>query len=111
MATENLAKNKDDLKLDGFLKDITKSIENAPGTQKNPANVKGKVAIDGEYFDIIKRAAGVEVVNRYTTLRPTVNAKFGDIHQVDAQDILGELGRSIQDAEGAAISDAQALGA
>ena len=111
IAKENLEKNKDDLKLTGFLDRILGQLEHAPGTPPNPAHVKGKVAIDGEYFDIIKRAAGIEIVNRYTTLRPTVNAKFGDIHQVDAQDILGELGRSIQDAEGAAISDAQALGA
>ena len=83
----------------------------APGTKKNPAEVRGKVAIDGEYFDVIKRAAGVEIVNRYTTLRPTVNARFGDIHQMDARDVIGELGRQIQDAEGAALSDAQALGA
>lgn len=111
IAKENLTKNKDDLKLTGFLDDILKEMQKAPGTTKNPATVKGKVAIDGEYFDIIKRAAGVEIVNRYTTLRPTVNATFGDIHQVDAEDVIGQLGKQIQEAEGAAISDAQALGA
>lgn len=111
MAAENLAKNKDELKLTGFLEDILNGQKKAPGTKNNPANVKGKVAIDGEYFDIIKRAAGVEIVNRYTTLRPTVNATFGDIHQMDAGDVIGELGKQIQEAEGAAISDAQALGA
>ena len=110
-AEKNNLRWADGLNLNGFLEGILANQENAPGTKKNPAQVRGKVAIDGEYFDIIKRAAGVEIVNRYTTLRPTVNAKFGDIHQVNAQDILGELGRSIQDAEGAAISDAQALGA
>lgn len=111
MAAENLAKNKDELKLTGFLDDILKGQAKAPGTKNNPANVKGKVAIDGEYFDIIKRAAGVEIVNRYTTLRPMVNATFGDIHQMNAGDVIGELGKQIQEAEGAAISDAQALGA
>lgn len=111
IAAENLTKNKDELKLTGFLEDILNGQKKAPGTNNNPANVKGKVAIDGEYFDIIKRAAGVEIVNRYTTLRPTVNATFGDIHQIDAGDVIGELGKQIQEAEGAAISDAQALGA
>lgn len=111
IAAENLAKNKDELKLTGFLEDILNGQKKAPGTKNNPANVKGKVAIDGEYFDIIKRAAGIEIVNRYTTLRPTVNATFGDIHQMDAGDVIGELGKQIQEAEGAAISDAQALGA
>lgn len=101
----------DGLNISGFLEDILKNQEAAPGSKTNPAQVKGKVAIDGEYFDIIKRAAGIEIVNRYTTLRPTVNARFGDIHQVDARDVIGELGRQIQDAEGAALSDAQALGA
>lgn len=111
MAKANLANPKDELKLTGFLEDILKGQQNAPGHKNNPAHVKGKVGIDGEYFDIIKRAAGVEIVNRYTTLRPTVHAQFGDIHQVDAKDIIGELGKQIQDAEGAAISDAQAMGA
>lgn len=111
MAAQNIAKNKEELKLTGFLEDILKNQQRAPGTKPNPAHVKGSVAIDGEYFDIIKRAAGVEIVNRYTTLRPTVNATFGDIHQMDAGDVIGELGKQIQEAEGAAISDAQALGA
>lgn len=111
IAKENVEKNKNEMELKGYLDDILGQLENAPGKPQNPAHVKGKVAIDGEYFDIIRRAAGVEIVNRYTTLRPTVNARFGDIHQMDAQDVLGQLGRSIQDAEGAAISDAQAMGA
>lgn len=110
-AAKKVAKDKDELKLTGFLEDIVKGQAEAPGTRENPAHVKGKVAIDGDYFDIIKRAAGVEIVNRYTTLRPTVNATFGDIHQMDAGDVIGELGKQIQEAEGAAISDAQALGA
>lgn len=111
IAAENLAKNKDELKLTGFLDNILKGQAKAPGQKNNPAHVKGKVAIDGEYFDIIKRAAGVEIVNRYTTLRPTVNAKFGDIHQIDAEDVIGKLGAQVQAAENAAISDAQAMGA
>jgi hypothetical protein len=111
LAAANLAKNKDQLELKGYLDGILGELENAPGKPNNPATVKGKVAIDGEYADIIRRAAGVEIVNRYTTLRPTVNATFGDIHKMDADDVLGRLGQSIQDAEAAAISDAQALGA
>lgn len=110
-AAKKVAKDKDELKLTGFLEDIVKGQAEAPGTRENPAHVKGKVAIDGDYFDIIKRAAGIEIVNRYTTLRPTVNATFGDIHKVDAGDIIGELGKQIQAAEAAAISDAQAQGA
>lgn len=110
-AAKNDLRWSDGLNISGFLEDIVKGQEMAPGTKKNPAEVRGKVAIDGEYFDVIKRAAGVEIVNRYTTLRPTVNARFGDIHQMDARDVIGELGRQIQDAEGAALSDAQALGA
>ena len=111
MAAQNLTKSKDELKLTGFLEDILNGVKNAPGGKNNPANVKGKVSIDGEYFDIIKRAAGVEIVNRYTTLRPTVNATFGDIHQMDAGEVIGELGKQIKEAEDAAISDAQGLGA
>ena len=82
IAKENVAKKKkDDLKLTGFLDEILGAVENIPGTPNNPANVKGKVSIDGKYEELIRKAAGAEIVNRYTTLRPTVHAKFGDIHK------------------------------
>ena len=113
IAKANVAKNKkDDLKLDGFLDEILAKMDEIPGTGKNPATVKGKVSIDGKYEDLIRRAAGAEIVNRYTTLRPTVNAKFGDIHNdADADAIIEKLGREIREAGNAAISDAQAAGA
>lgn len=111
MAAENLMKNKDELKLDGFLDSVLKNQENAPGTKNNPATVKGKVAIDGEYYDIIKRAAGAEIVNRYTTMRPTVNAKFGDINQMNAKDVLKDLVNEMERAKGASLAEAQAQGA
>ncbi|MCQ2100993.1 MAG: hypothetical protein MJZ10_11880 [Fibrobacter sp.] len=111
MAAENLLRNKEDLKLDGFLDSVLKNQENAPGTKNNPATVKGKVAIDGEYYDIIKRSAGAEIVNRYTTMRPTVNAKFGDINQMNAKDVLKDLVEEMERAKGASLAEAQAQGA
>ena len=109
IAKENLAKKKkDDLKLTGFLEEILGAVENIPGTPNNPANVKGKVSIDGKYEELIRRAAGAEIVNRYTTLRPTVHAKFGDIHkEADADDFIEKLGEEIRRAGNAALADAQ----
>lgn len=111
IAAENLAENKEEPKLTGFLEEILEGQKNAPGTKNNPANVKGKVAIDGEYTDIIKRSAGAEIVNRYTTMRPTVNAKFGDINQINARDVLQDLVTQMERAKGAALAEAQAQGA
>lgn len=109
IAKENVAKNKkDELKLDGFLDEILGQLKEMPGTPNNPANVKGKVSIDGKYSELIRKAAGAEIVNRYTTLRPTVHAKFGDIHkEADADAFIQKLGEEIRQSANAALADAQ----
>lgn len=94
--------------LDGLLKGVSSDIlTKAPGSKDNPARVTGKVQVDPESFDILKRAAGYEIVNRYTNLRPVVNAQFGDINEMNASDVLGALVTEMERAKGAALSEAQ----
>ena len=108
IARKALERNKSDLKLSGFLDDALNLMEEMPGVDEaHPAHVKGKVALDGEYFDILKKAAGAEIVNRYTNMRPTVNASFGDINQLNARDVLRDLVEEMERAKGAALSQAQ----
>lgn len=109
-ARENVEKNRKDFLgksvLEGMLEDLQ---NNMPGAGNNPAEVKGKVSIDTESFEILKRAASAEIVNRYTTLRPIVNARFGDVNNMTAEDAQQLLIDSIREAEGSSIASAVAL--
>lgn len=110
-AKENVERNKQNELLDksdwsDLLNEVT---ANMPGTGSNPAEVKGEVSIDTESFEILKRAASAEIVNRYTTLRPVVNARFGDVNNMTAADAQQLLIESIREAEGSSIASALAL--
>ena len=64
---------------ESLLGDIQKTIQDK-GTKGNPAHVKGEMTIDDEYFRIMKKVAGYEIVNRYMNMKPIINARFGDVH-------------------------------
>lgn len=62
---------------------------------KGTVNTKGEVDISDEDLKLLKDISATEFINRYTTLRPVLNASFGDIREtanVDAiLDRVGEL--------------------
>lgn len=54
-----------------------------------------KVEIDQESLETLKNIASFEIVNRFTTLNPTVQANFGDVREtVDINDVLEQVGKS-----------------
>ena len=63
------------------------------------AKVKGEVSITDEDIKLLKDVAAVEWVNKFTTLTPTMNIQFGDVHETaDTNGILKAVETMIVDA-------------
>lgn len=61
--------------------------------------VKGEVSITDEDIKLLKDVAAVEWVNKFTTLTPTMNIQFGDVHETaDTNGILKAVETMIVDA-------------
>lgn len=85
-----------------YAKDLKESLNGAAGTAANTAaindklngkdggaKIKGEVEITDEDIKMLKDVAAVEWVNKFTTLTPTMNIQFGDVHETaDTNGIL-----------------------
>lgn len=62
-------------------------------------NTKGEMSITEEDLKLLKDVAATEFVNRYTTLRPTLTANFGDVRETaDVNAIAQKIGDLMEQA-------------
>lgn len=71
------------------------NVSNVDGT----VNTKGEMSITEEDLKLLKDVSATEFINRFTTLRPTLNASFGDVHETaDVNGILERVGDMMEQA-------------
>lgn len=69
-----------------------------------PLHTKGTTKIDKDSIALLKDIASVEIVNRYTTVRPKISASFGDVRETaDVNAIMDVLSTRIVDGVGASL--------
>jgi hypothetical protein len=69
-----------------------------------PLHTKGTTKIDKDSIALLKDIASVEIVNRYTTVRPKISATFGDVRETaDVNAIMDVLSTRIVDGVGASL--------
>lgn len=62
-------------------------------------SVNGEMSITEEDLKLLKDVATTEFVNRFTTLRPTLNASFGDVRETaDVEVIMDKIGDMMEEA-------------
>lgn len=62
-------------------------------------NATGEMSITEEDLKLLKDIAATEFVNRYTTLRPSLNASFGDVRETaDVDAIMERIGDMMEEA-------------
>lgn len=77
----------------------TAGINDKLNGKNGGAKVKGEVSITDEDIKLLKDVAAVEWVNKFTTLTPTMNIQFGDVHETaDTNGILKAVETMIVDA-------------
>lgn len=77
----------------------TAGIDDKLNGKNGGAKVKGEVSITEEDIKLLKDVAAVEWVNKFTTLTPTMNIQFGDVHETaDTNGILKAVETMIVDA-------------
>ena len=77
----------------------TAGIKDKLNGKDGGAKVKGEVSITDEDIKLLKDVAAVEWVNKFTTLTPTMNIQFGDVHETaDTNGILKAVETMIVDA-------------
>lgn len=77
----------------------TAGIDDKLNGKNGGAKVKGEVSITDEDIKLLKDVAAVEWVNKFTTLTPTMNIQFGDVHETaDTNGILKAVETMIVDA-------------
>lgn len=77
----------------------TAGIDDKLNGKNGGAKVKGEVSITEEDIKMLKDIAAIEWVNKFTTLTPTMNIQFGDVHETaDTNGILKAVETMIVDA-------------
>jgi hypothetical protein len=77
------------------------------GTAADPVNTKtkGEVSISEEDMRFMRDLARVQFINKITTLRPSVNARFGDVRETaDVNKIIGAIAGIVEESTASALS-------
>lgn len=74
-----------------------------------PLHTKGSTKIDKDSIQLLKDIASVELVNRYTTIRPKVRVNVGTInHEADADAFFERFAGEIENANATSLSEVYA---
>jgi tape measure domain-containing protein len=77
----------------------------APNDPINTTSRGGEVSISEEDLKYMRDLARVQFINKITTLRPSVNATFGDVRETaDVHKIIGAIAGIVEESTAAALS-------
>ena len=85
-------------------------VELAHGqTPTKPLHTKGSTKIDRDSIQLLKDIASVELVNRYTTIRPRVRVNVGTInHEADVDNFFDRFATEVENANASSLSEVYA---